>query len=338
MRDEFKRKIRSFFLQQASMIRAGIFVVFLFVFVMFRRDAILSQFWNNLVTVALIPAWSTIVTGLSPDICLVTTDVFPADYSVRGAFSYDPQNSRFLNLEAMIKATRGDCLEAVEIWNASLAQDGKNPFVPIWLAMAYFNLDQPMKISDIFEDSYSNTQAYFFTKRGNAASLEDELAWAKLHFYASPSRSTARGLFKLYEKEGGLENMLPIWKDMTILLSSEHPDYWWALGQQAEYRSDWQAAHNIYVVGIGEMSEFDSYFYVRGARMCELLKDYQCALDLYEDLIAQDSQNLEAYLAAAKTAALMGQHNLADKWCQTASDIFPDSYQVLNCLSDISPS
>jgi len=295
-----------------------------------RGDALAGSFLNNAAMIDLTPQWLRVSTESTPPNCQTRlSDSSPA-WQLMRALALNADNQRIRLNYGRVLWLSGNCTEAIQTWEQSLALNSQDRIqahiTELALANSYFS-------AGLFEQArltyrqIDNVNAILESYSRKAAAIDGKIEWAELSFLVDPCRSTAANLVSLYLHYGQKrkDDVLRIYQTLADVLPESNADHWWALGQKAQAQDDWATALRVYRTGINALPNPNCNLYRDAGLACEKLGDLPCAVEYYEKMIGLCPRSTEPYFYMGWLEQRRGNHEAALEWFRRAHDIAPDS-------------
>lgn len=124
--------------------------------------------------------------------------------------------------------------------------------------------------------------AHDFGRRAERAEAEAQTEFCyALSLELAPSREAATRLTRLLRRAERGEEAVAVWDGLAAALPPEDPDRWWALGEAAGLRRDWELSAWAYGQG-GERAEEPYRFWRARGRALQRLQDWEGAQRAYQ--------------------------------------------------------
>jgi len=239
------------------------------------------------------------------------------------ARSADPDSSLHWGELACIQGKRQ---AARQSWEAETRRTPAPPLHSLFAAIVAF------PDHDILASPYMKAIADYATQFGSEKERQKDLAtaidWYEFAFAYAPSEAAAGKLASLYRRLGEDASAEEVWHRLQTSFSSESPEYWWAVGQMAEQKKDWEAAANAYHKAAELATNTDAFKYLsREGLMWRRARDFDHARIAYQKAIALMPDKIDAYLGMGETYRAQKAYEEAAQWFARAQELFPKDYR-----------
>ncbi len=277
---------------------------------LFIRD--LTRVWTS---DTLIPA---------PDACPPADPALTQPMAARLARAQNDDPNLLLH-QGELACVQGDRARARRAWAAEAGRIPSPQVASLFAAIAAFS-DHA-----IIDTSYQKEIGNYGSKRGaeleKQGNLLDAVHWYELSLAYAPSEKTAGKLAALYRKLGKDASVEDVWRRLQSAFSSDAPDYWWAVGQAAEQRKDWEAAAQAYEKGAALASDADAYRYLlRGGLMWLRAHEFEKSEAAYKKAIALEPKKVDGYLGVGHVYRYQKQYDQAAPWYEKAIQVAPNRF------------
>jgi tetratricopeptide (TPR) repeat protein len=250
-----------------------------------------------------------------------------ADSFAKKALVFRPNAPRSIVNLGRSAWLEGQCTTAEDNWKKVLAANPRSQVAAFWLYWA--SGGDVGSLSDRLSIELMANYAY---ESGNLANKAEDpeaaLDWYELSMELEPSRKAATRISYLYQHGEQIEQAVGVWQYLSEVLSRDHADYWWALGQVAELERRWEEAARVY--GIGSEIAVEPYdFWVRQGYALRRLERWEKAEETYRQALAVDPGNFWPYMYLGYVQSKQGNYEAARSWYELAWKLAPDDFNPM---------
>jgi len=226
---------------------------------------------------------------------------------------------------ARLTCLTGHLPQSAILWQQVYARVPADTVTAYYYALTSYALGHPV------HTRFDRDISTYAVKRGRVLQTEKNVeaaqAWYEFALSLYPNTSAAAYLAGIYRGRQELDNALAVWDDVIARLSPESPEHWWARGQRAELKQNWEEAALDYEQAARRAQPGKAYsFYLTAGDRWVRVKaydraeaDYRRALDLQPDSMA-------AYLRLGNLARAQKDDEGAIAWYKRAQEVAPTSY------------
>lgn len=259
--------------------------------------------------------------------CGVVQKETEADIFAKKALIFRPNASRAIVNLGRSAWLEGRCATAEDDWTKVFEANPRSQVAAFWLYWA--SGGDVGSLSDRLSVDRMAEYAYEYGKLANKAENPDAaLDWYEVSMELAPSRRAATGVSYLYQKRGQLEQAVEVWQQLSEVLSQDHADYWWSLGQVAELERRWAEAARVYGIG-SEIAEEPYDFWVRQGYALRRLERWEKAEETYRQALAVDLGNFWPYMYLGYVQSEQGNYEAARSWYELAWKLGPDDFNPM---------
>lgn len=301
-------------------------IVFFGIMILFKGPSVLAGVANNLALLGIQREWSQVYLTASRGECVRAINKSPVHPIIGQVLKALPgSNQGFINAgrEAYLL---GDCDEARRNWLNALATESEDPFTAFWLF--WLSGADVSTLPDILPAAQLAQVVWNFGRQAEVANAtESAFDWYELSFELYPSSSAVDSMLRLKEPLGIDLDEVKMWDRIVVSRSSSEADYWWALGQVAETRQDWQMAADAFEQGGRLALSPYTYLLHQGAAL-EKIGQSQSAEAVYLRAAESRPELFDAHYRLGLLYYDRKDYRAAIPWLQKALTILPDQFSV----------